>query len=168
MTTRKAVKEQKKNENLGIYWDEDPDFDEMTTAMQILHDELSERDETLAKLKAFGVQLAGMSAQNAQDIAKVKQLLRGLEKSDQIDVSEAEEAEGVKFLDFLDQLPTKRQAAMLDQIIGIAGRARTRKDFDHGLDALIPSLYAQAPAEPEAPEEEEEEDEGEDTGNDIE
>ena len=101
--TKKAVKVRKTDP--GIYFDEgyDPDFNESTMALQILYDELSARDETLAKLKSFGVQVAGMSAKNAQDIAALKRIIRGLAKSDQINIKGVEEAEGESFVDFLDQ-----------------------------------------------------------------
>ena len=134
--------------DLGIYLAEDPDFDQMTTAMQILHDELAERDETLSKLRGMTMQLAGMSARNALDIAEVKRLLRGLSKAGQIDIAAAEEAEGRSFVDLLDELPTEKQEAVLDHIIEIAGKARSQEEFDHGIAALIPSIYDEgAPAD---------------------
>ena len=143
---QRAIKE--RNKKVGIYFDEsyDPDFDEAATALQILHDELSERDETLAKLRSMGVQLAGMSAKNAQDIAVLKRLIRGLAKAGQIDVEAAGEEEGRDFVDFLDTLPTEKQAAILDKIIEVALKSRSQEDFDHNIGRLIPSITAAAKA----------------------
>ena len=130
--------------DLGIYIEPetpiDEDFDATATALDILHSELSERDETLAKLRAMGVQLAAMSSRNALDIAAIKRLLRGLSKTGQFDIEAAEKEEGISFIDFLGALPSEKQTAILERIIDIARKSRTQEEFDAGMEKLAPAI----------------------------